>query len=189
MDLQTNEPTVIRAGDSVAWTRELPEYSAAAGWALKYRLLYASGTAVDITSTGVGPLHTVSLTSANTGAYVAGSATLAAYVEKGFGPTLERATLESTAITILPNLITAATYDGRSANQIALANARAALASYMAKGQLHVAAYDIAGRTMTFRAATEITDLIQYYEREVFKENALLAAMNGVSAGRVQVRF
>ncbi|MDP3138185.1 MAG: hypothetical protein Q8N17_17865 [Burkholderiaceae bacterium] len=189
MDLPTNEPTVIRAGDSVAWTRELAEYSAADGWALKYRLLYATGTAVDITSTAVATLHTVSLTAANTGAYAAGSATLVAYVEKGAGASLERATLESSAITILPNLITAATHDGRSANRIALANARAALASYMAKGQAHVAEYDIAGRRMKFRAATEITDLINYYEREVFRETAALAAINGVAAGRIAVRM
>ena len=189
MDLLTNEPTVIRAGDSVAWTRELPEYSAADGWALKYRLLYASGTAVDIASTGAGTLHTVSLTAANTAAYIAGSATLVGYVEKGAGASLERATLESTPITILPNLVTAATHDGRSANQIALANAKAALAAYMSKGQLHVAEYNIAGRQMKFRSSTEITDLIAHYEREVFKETALLAAVNGVSAGRVVVRM
>ena len=189
MELSTNEPTAIRAGDSVVWTRELPEYSAADGWALKYRLLYTSGTAVDIASTGAGTLHTVSLTAANTGAYVAGTATLVAYVEKGSGGSLERATLESTPITILANLITAANHDGRSANQIALANARTALAAYMAKGQLHVAEYDIAGRRMKFRDANQIRELVQFYEHEVFKETALAAAVNGVSAGRVQVRM
>lgn len=189
MELQTDEPTAIRAGDSVAWTRELPEYSAADGWALKYRLLYPAGTAVDITSTGAGTLHTVNLTAANTAAYVAGSATLVAYVEKGSGGTLERATLESTPITILPNLTTAATHDGRSANQIALANARTALASYMAKGQAHVAEYDIAGRRMKFRDSQQIVDLIRFYEREVSRETAAQALINGVAAGRVQVRM
>ena len=189
MALPTNEPTAIRAGDSVSWTRELPDYSAADGWALKYRLLYATGAAVTIASTGVGTLHTVALTSANTAVWAAGSATLVAYVEKGAGASLERVTLESTPVTILPDLTAAATHDGRSANQIALANARAALDSYMAKGQGHVAEYDIAGRRMKFRASGEITDLIQHYEREVFKETALQAAVNGVAAGRVQVRF
>jgi len=189
MDLPTNEPTVIRAGDSVAWTRDLPEYSAADGWALKYRLLYASGAAVDVTSTAVATLHTVSLTAANTAAYVAGKATLVGYVEKGAGASLERATLESTPITILANMVTSATFDGRSENQIALANAKTALAAYMSKGQIHVAEYDIAGRRMKFRAASEITDLIAHYEREVFKEIAAQAAMKGVSAGRVVVRM
>jgi hypothetical protein len=187
MELPSNEPTVIRAGDSVAWTRELPEYSAADGWALKYRLLYAVGTAVAIASTGVGTTHTVELTSAQTAAYLAGTATLVGFVENA--GTGARATLESTPVTILTDLTTAANHDGRSANQIALAAARAALEKYVAAGQLHVAEYDIAGRRMKFRSSTEITDLIEHYEREVFKERAIAAAVNGVSAGRVQVRF
>lgn len=188
MELQTNEPTAIRAGDSVSWSRELPEYSADDGWALKYRLLYAAGAAVAITSTGAGTTHTVALTSAQTAAYAAGQATLVAYVEKA--ATSERVTLESTPIAILPDLTTAATHDGRSANQIALANAKAALAAYMEKGQAHVAEYDIAGRRMKFRAATEITDLIAYYERECAKERVAQALLEGNPApGRVQVRF
>lgn len=189
MDLTTNEPTAIRAGDSAGWTRELLEYSADDGWALKYRLLYAAGTAVDITSTGVATLHTVSLSAATTAAWVAGSATLAAYVEKGSGASLERATLESTPVTILPNLISATNHDGRSANQIALANARAALSDYASKGQIHVAEYDIAGRRMKFRDAGQIRELIQFYELEVSKERADQALINGVASGRVQVRM
>ncbi len=187
MDLPTNEPTAIRAGDSASWTRELPAYSAADGWALKYRLLYASGSAQTFNATGAGTLHTVSLTAANTAAWVAGSATLVAYVEKA--ATSEKATLESTPVTILPDLTVAATHDGRSTNRIALENARAALASYAQKGQVHVAEYDIAGRRMKFRDSQQIVDLIRYYEFEVARENASLALINGVSAGRVQVRF
>ena len=72
---------------------------------------------------------------------------------------------------------------------MALANARAALASYMAKGQLHVAEYDVGGRKMKFRAASEITDLIAYYEREVAKERALQAMLAGGSPGRVVTRM
>lgn len=179
MDTPTNEPTTIRAGDSVVWERELEDYSAADGWALKYRLLYASGTAVDITSTGVGTLHSVSLTAAATAAYVAGTATLAGYVEKGAGASLERATLESNVIDILPNLIAATTHDGRTANEIALQHARDALASYMEKGQLHVAEYDVGGRTMKFRAASEITDLIRYYVAEVAREKREALGIRG----------
>ncbi len=187
MELPTNEPTAIRAGDSAAWTRELPEYSAADGWALKYRLLYPSGSAQTFNATGAGTLHTVSLTAANTAGWAAGSATLVAYVEKT--ATSEKATLESTPVTILPDLTVAATHDGRSANRIALENARTALAAYVQKGQVHVAEYDIAGRRMKFRDSQQITDLIRYYEFEVAKEDAALATLNGTSPGRVQVRM
>ncbi|MDZ7595866.1 MAG: hypothetical protein U0932_14555 [Thiobacillus sp.] len=182
MDTPTNEPTEIRAGDSVAWERALEDYSAADGWALKYRLLWATGTAVAITSTGSGTLHSVSLSAADTAPFAAGTATLVAYVEKGSGAALERKTLESNVIKVLPNLTTAPTHDGRSDNRIALEAARAALKSYMEKGQLHVAEYSIAGRVMKFRTPDEITTLIRYYEAEVAKEDR---AAKGIRSNRI----
>jgi hypothetical protein len=65
VDLPTSEPTIIHADDTVPWTRELPEYSAADGWALKYRLLYSTGMAV-VLPARVATLHTVTPTAAAT---------------------------------------------------------------------------------------------------------------------------
>lgn len=185
MDLPGSEPINLRAGDTISWERELAEYSAADGWALKYRLLWPTGPAVDITSTGSGTTHTVSLTAVTTASYAPGTATLLAYVER----TGERVTLDVQTVTVLPDLTASGPYDSRSLNQIALANARAALASYMAKGQLHVAGYDIGGRVMKFREAKDIIDLIQHLEREVAREVAAIALLSGRSPGRVAVRF
>lgn len=189
MEIPANEPLQFRAGDSVAWTRELSEYPAADGWQLKYRLLYASGSAVNISAAGSGTTHSVSLSAADTAAYTAGTATLVAYVEKGAGPTLERVTLESTQISILPNLVTARTFDGRSAAAIALANLRAALNSMASNQSLTVASVSLEGRSTTFRSIAELQDAINHYERQVFKETAALALMNGISAARVVVRM
>lgn len=182
METPTTEPTTIRAGDTVTWERELEDYSATDGWALKYRLLYASGTAVAIASTGSGTLHTVSLTSADTDGFVAGDATLVGYVEKGSGASLERRTVFSAVIEILADLIAATTHDGRTDNQIALEAARAALKTYMENGQAHVAEYDIAGRRMKFRDAEQITKLIRYYEAEVKRE---AREAKGISGNRI----
>jgi hypothetical protein len=187
MGIQTTEPSAIRAGDSVTWQRELPEFSAADGWALKYRLLYASGAAVAITSTGVGTLHTVDLKSTDTAAYVAGDATLVGYVENT--STGDRATLESNPIKILPDLTQAANFDGRSANMISLANLRTALASMVADSTITVLSTSVDGRSTTFRSMQELKDAITHYEREVQKENVAQALLNGVSPGRVVVRF
>lgn len=189
MDYAAAEPHTLRAGDSVTWTRETPEHSAADGWSLKYRLLYTSGSAVNITTSGAGTRHTASLTSAQTAAWPAGAGTLAAILEKGSGETLQRVTLESQPITILPDLSTAATFDGRSQAVKALADARAALADYMASGRLHWAGYDIAGRSVQFRGADEIKALIEHYEAQVSRENAMQAVMAGGSPGRVNVRM
>lgn len=189
MDYAAAEPTVIRAGDTVSWDRDLSEHSAADGWALKYRLLWPTGTAVDIATTGNGTTHSVSLTATQTAAWPASHATLVAIAEKGSGPSLERVTIEAQPLTILANLATAATHDRRSANEIALADARAALAAYMASGRVHVAEYDIAGRSMKFRAADEISALVEHYEAEVGKERAALAILTGGSPGRVVCRM
>lgn len=183
------EPTSIRAGDSLTWDRSLPAYPASAGWSLKYRLLFPAGTAVDITTTGVADLYSVALTAASTAGWTTGAATLLAYLEKGAGPSLERITLSQNSVTILPALYAAATLDNRTQAVKALADARTALAAYMANGQAHVAEYEIAGRRMKFRIASEITDLIAYYEREVAKERVALAIQSGGTPGRVLTRF
>ena len=99
------------------------------------------------------------------------------------------APLGQAQVTILPDLNAAATFDGRSQAVKGLADARAALAAYMANGQMHVAEYDIAGRTMKFRTSKEITDLIAHYEIAVAGERAAAAIQQGVSPGRVVTRF
>lgn len=180
-----NSPDTFRAGDSVSWTESLAEYPASAGWALKFRLLWQGGVAVPITAVASGDDFAISLTAADTASWDAGSATLVSWVEKG----TERVTLGERDVTILPNLAIASTFDGRSRAVKGLADARAALDAYMANGQMHVSEYDIAGRRMKFRSSEEITDLISYYEREVAKENAANAILQGQTPGRVCVRF
>lgn len=181
-----NEPTVIRAGDSVAWSESLPEYPASAGWVLNYRLLWPAGTAVDIATTAAGDDHAVSLAATATAGWQAGAATLVKWVGKG----IERITLGQQPLTVLPDLTVATTFDGRTANQKALAAAKTALESYLTGGQAVVAEYDIAGRKMRFRDADQILQLIAHYEREVNRETAALATLNGGSPpGRIHTRF
>lgn len=179
------EPTTFRAGDSVGWTISLPNHAPSDGWALHYRLLWPTGTGVDITTTGAGDDYTVALTAANTADWVAGSATLVSWLTRNS----ERETLGPRAVTILPDLTAAAAYDSRTRNQKALDAARAALETYLTGGRMHVAEYEIAGRHMKFRSADEITALIAFYERECSKERAALAILQGGSPGRILTRF
>lgn len=160
-------------------------YPASAGWTLKYRLLWPTGTAVQITATASGDDYAVSLSTTATAGWTPGQATLLSWVEKGS----ERITLAQQAVTILANLALASTYDGRSQAQKALADAKAALAAYMANGQLQVAEYEIGARRMKFRSADEIRGLIHHYEREVAAERALQAMLEGGTPGRVLTRF
>ena len=179
-----SEPTSLRAGDSVDWTVDQPEYSAAAGWALKYRLLFATGSPVDITTTATGTVYAAALTAIVTAPFVIGQATLVKWVEKA----AIKITLAQYPVNVLPNLATATTLDGRSANVIALAAARKALSDYNAGGTKVLSA-TVEGRAVTFRAVKDLTDLIEYYERQVNRENAANAVLFGTSPGRVLTRM
>lgn len=178
-------PTSLRAGDSVAWTETLPEYPPTDGWVLKYRALYPTGPAVDIASTPSGDAYAVALTPAATAAFTPGRASLVSWVERAD----ERITLGAQPLEILPDLATVAEFDGRSANERGLADARAALDKYVRSGRGHVEEYEVAGRRLRFRSLQDITDLIEYYEKQVAADRALAAMAAGVSAGRVQVKF
>ncbi len=180
-----NEPKNFRAGDSASWSESLPDYPASAGWSLKYRLMWPSGSGVNLTANPVGDDYAITLASASTASWLAGSATLVSWVEKGS----ERVTLAQQAVTILPDLTQAVTHDGRSANKQALDAAEAALAEYLKGGKATVAEYEVAGRRMKFRDADQILALINHYKPLVARENAALALLQGGGMpGRVYYR-
>lgn len=178
-------PESFRAGDSVTWRESFPEYPASEGWALALRLLWQTGTPADISAVADGNQFLIDLDAAATAAWLAGDATLIASVSKG----ADRVTVYQLPVKILANLATATTLDNRSQARKGLADARAALADYAGAGKIHVAEYDIAGRRMKFRDSNQILELIHYYEREVAKENAAAAILNGQTPGRVVVRM
>lgn len=167
------EPLAIRAGETIAWQRELPEFSTADGWQLAYRLLWRDAGApspVDIPAVGAGTFHTVELSATSTATWTAGWASLWGRVERTVGGVLERFGLGVTSVEILPNLLTATTLDARSDTNRALADLREALASYVAGGQGAVVSYTIGDKSMTFRSVSDITALIRYYEAQAIRE-------------------
>lgn len=170
----TSEPTAFRAGETVVWSRELPEYSADDGWVLKYRIFWPAGaSAQTLLTVGDGTVHTMSISAAESALLQPGPASLWAYVERmtGAPAVLERVDLGITAVQIGANLINQAALDPRSINQRCLDDLRTALASYVTGGSAHVAEYQIGDRTMKFRSLREIQDLVAYYEREIRRSN------------------
>lgn len=165
MDLPSTEPLTIRAGDTVTWQRILDEYPASAGWTLQYRLLYASGApAASWSSTGSGSAHTISLASSVTAAFTSGEATLCPYVERTVNSVLERQSLGTLPITVLPDLTQVASVDSRSSAQRILADLRAALEGYLASANATIVEYTIGDRTMRFRSSEDILAMINYYD-------------------------
>ena len=180
-----SEPTTLQAGDTITWSRSLSSYPASAGWVLKYRLLFAVGTAVDITATPSGADHAVSLLASATASFTAGAATLVPWVEKAD----ERYTLDPIPVTVLANLATATNFDGRTQNQRILQAAKAALETYVTTGKLTVEEYELNGRRMRFRNLAHINDTIALYERLVAADAARALANTGTAPGRVITRM
>lgn len=181
-----SEPTNIRAGDSITWTRSIDGVTPADGWALFYRLIHGASSVIDITATVSGDGWAVALTPAATATLTAGRATLVPWIERY----TEVITLDTIAVIIAQNLRTATSFDGRGAAQKALDDARLALRSYLADGKGHVERYQIGDRTMQFRSVRDITDLIAMLQADVAREKSILAMLDGSPpSGRVNVRF
>lgn len=181
----TTEPTTLTAGDTVAWSRSLPDYPASGGWVLGYALVNAASR-IDIVSTALGDSHQVAVSAAVTGAWAAGRYDWQAFVTRAG----ERHTVGKGAVLIAPNLAGAGVtvLDTRTPARVALDAADAALRTYGAKAYLQ--SYSIGGRQQTFRSPSEFMAFRSRLKMEVAREEA----SEGIKAGRprrntVAVRF
>jgi len=163
----TVEPTEIRAGDLVTWKKTLSDYPADE-WTLKYALRgEGAGTAIDITTTASGTDHLVSVAKATTAAWTAGIYKWVAYVDNIVDP-LQRHTLESGTIKILPDLVAAAsTYDTRSHVKKVLDSVEAAILTLSAKTKNSVL---ILGNQYTLQNMGDLIKLRDKYKTEYQRE-------------------
>jgi hypothetical protein len=186
MAIPSTEPAIVTAGDTVAWTKSLPDYPASAGWTLKYRLIKVAGI-IDITAAASGADHAVSVAAATSVGWAAGTYAWQAYVEGGSS---ERYTVGTGSIVVKPNLAAqAGGFEARGTWEKALADLRAALAAWItSSGQ--VQEYEIAGRRMRFTSADDLRKRIAIAEREAAREAAAEASAAGRPLGRtLYVRF
>ena len=181
----TTEPSRVTAGDTIAWTKALPDYPASAGWVLNYRLINAAGK-IDISSAATGDDHAVAITASASAAWHAGIYTYQATVEKAG----ERYTVATGKLSVAPNLANqAAGFDTRSPAQAILDNLLAAYQSASA-ARAFVQEYEIAGRRMKFNSKAEWLLEINFWKREVAAEERAARRATGLSGGtRVYERF
>lgn len=170
-----SEPTTIYAGDTLTWTRAVPDY-AAPEWTLNYALVKA-GKAYTFSSTASGQDHAVSVSSTTTATWQAGDYTLTAYVTK----TGSRVTLPgATRVTVKPNPLGAAV-DPRSQARRTLDAVSAVLEG---RASSDVAAYTINGRSLTKMPIAELIALQSRYQRLVDREDAEANLARGMGSGR-----
>lgn len=169
------EPKAVTAGDTVRWTRSLPDYSAADGWTLKYRLINAGGV-IDITASASGADHSVTVTAATSASWTAGTYTWQAYVEKA----AERQTVGTGSIEIKRNLAAAASgVDTRSTAAKMVADLEAAELDYASNGQGGVQRYTIGGREMWFSTAEDFIERLEYWRNRLASEQAAESVRQG----------
>ena len=177
-------PSQISAGDSAAWLVSIADYLAIAGWTLKYKLINATNQ-YDIVSTPSGADHQVTVSAATSGAYVAGSYNMVAYVTNG----ALRHTLQSALLIISPNLAGATVgIDTRTSAFKCLEALDAALANYGNKA--YTQEYEIAGRRMKFTSLSEFLIARSKLQAEVAREAAAKKGHKGILLGpKVLVEF
>lgn len=176
MDIPTNEPQSLRAGDTWKWTRTFADYPAGT-WTLKYRFKNAAAY-FEIVAAASGTDHSVSVAAVTTATYAAGSYTWMAWVEGGSS---EKYTVDTGTLEVDPDYrASTAAYDGRSHARKMLD----AIEAWLEARDPAVAEYEIAGRRMKFIPIAELVKLRNRYGFEVRNEEAAAALAKGEGLGR-----
>jgi hypothetical protein len=179
--IPTTEPASVTAGDTIQWTKALPDYPASAGWVLSYA--FTGPGNISITSTASGDDHAVTVTAANSADWVSGSYIGQAYVTKA--ATSERYTVATgLQLTVAANLATAS---GLSWARRCLAAIQAVLEGKAGSDLLSTRINDKELRKYT---PAELIPLYRFFEQEVAREDQAAKVAAGLSSGnRVLVRF
>lgn len=183
--VRTGEPEIIRAGDTLTWSKSIPDYPAST-YTLKYRLIKAS-TALAITASADGTDYLVSVAASVTAAYAAGDYQWTSWVETS----TERYTIGSGRMTVLPNPAVVAAYDTRGSARSIYEKLLAAYHEKIDSEQGYVQEYDIAGRRMRFTSSADWLKEISFWKSEAAKEEKAerLAAGLGGNKNRILVRL
>lgn len=186
VDIPTKEPTIFTAGDTVKWTRDLPDYLSGDGWVLTYAFRNGAGK-FDATASGAGATHSVTIAAATTKQVSPGVYQWAAYVTKAAAS--ERYEIARGAVVVLQNMAEAAAVDTRTTARKAVDDLRAAMAVMRSSGG-RVQRYRIGDREMEFSSIGDMLKLLRYWESQVASEDAADRMSQGLgSRTRVQVRF
>lgn len=177
----TKEPLEFRAGDTVVFTKSLPDYSAADGWTLTYYLVGASRK-LTIVATADGADFSITIPKTDTATLDAGAYSLVGVVTSAtetftIGPELR--------VQVLPNFASdsavAPGFDSRSYNR----RVRDALRAMVeGSAEFPEIAYTIFGeRSVQLIPWKEKNDALALFESKVLQEERAEAAARGERTG------
>ena len=177
--IPTTEPASVTAGDTIKWTKALPDYPASAGWVLSYA--FNGPGQISITSAASNDDHAVTVPSATSAAWSAGSYIGQAYITKAG----ERTTIASgLLLTVAEN---AAAASGLSWARRCLSAIKATMEGKAGSDALSTKINDKELRKYT---PEELIPLYRFFEQEVTREDQAARLAAGLGSGnRVLVRF
>lgn len=179
----TVEPIQARAGDTWTWARTLPDYPAPA-WVLTYTL-FSAAAVFTIAAAASGSDHLVYEAPDDTKDLIAGRYDWVAHVSDG----TDRYQVGAGALTVLPDLSAAATYDGRSHARKMLDAINATLEGRATSSELDLVRTATGDRAAEWAPETLIK-LRQQYAAAVAAEEQAARVARGEDSGRmIQVRF
>lgn len=156
------EPKTLHAGDSVAWSRDVPEYPPAEGWALRY--VFSGPQVMEVAAFADGGVYRVEIPASTSASYPPGRYRWAAYVT---GPGDQRYTIETGDLVIYPDWLSAEPGDVRSHARRMLDLVEAALEKRIPKDQQ---SYEIDGQRLDRIPIERLVELRGKYRREVRAE-------------------
>jgi hypothetical protein len=177
----TTEPTEIRAGDTLAWTKTLSLYPATT-YTLAYELRNSNST-ISISTSASGEDHAVAVTAANTAVYVPGEYSWVGHVVD-IATGTKRYTVLAGNMTVLADLAaTTGKYDGRSYARRTLDAIEAVIENRASMDQQQ---YTIHDRQLSRMTIEDLFIFRDQFKGEVANEEATLA---GTSAKRISTVF
>lgn len=185
-NVSITEPSVVIAGDTLVWLKTLTDYPASSGWTLHYRAINVAGN-FDIISTASGADHAIAVAATVSAQYAPGEYQWQSYVTNTGG---ERYTIATGSIIVKPNWAAQqAGLDTRSNAKKILDALESAWVNASAT-RAYVFEYQIGERKMKFATRGEWIAEMDYWRREVAREQRAEKLAAGFASGRkVYVRF
>jgi hypothetical protein len=151
------EPLSFTAGDTVEWTKTLPDYPVSNGWVLSY--CFVGSSIVFVTGTNDGTNHKIIIPASTSAIYAAGDYRYQAYVTKSG----IRKEIGDGFITINPNFATITTpSDQRSHVKKVLDSIEATLEG---RATEYDTSYSIAGRSLSKMSLDELIKARHEYKK------------------------
>lgn len=177
------EPSTVIAGDTIQWTRTLPDYPASSGWVLSYALLSTAGK-ISISGSAQGSDHLISVPAATSAGWSAGTYSWQSYVTNGS----ERHVVASGTITVRANFAAQATAtDTRLHAQKVLDAIEAVLEGTATSDQRRI---KIGDKEIDKHAVSDLLRLRDYYNTEAIRDRAADKINQGLRPGnKILTRF